>query len=353
MRRAQDKSIDLLINQLSEATGRWLIVADENWPQTVWASIAHSPHCTLLAITNRLDTARAAQQADIDCRFSDFDFSDLDSASFDGVIYRVSKERATSHHIINQAAKLLKPESALVLAGEKNDGIKSYVKQAGKLFASLVNAEKNGRAYIARIELNSVATPELDDKNYSQLRAVELGDHLSLKSKPGIFGWDKIDRGSAFLVDHLPQFFSGFQKPPQSLLDLGCGYGFIAICASQFGFSQIVATDNNAAALLAVEKNFDSLKGIEWQATATDAGDTIEQQFDCILCNPPFHSGFSIDDQLGIKFLRQTQRLLKRSGRALFVVNGFIPLEHRAKSYFEQVEVLANNGSFKLISLSN
>ena len=135
------------------------------------------------------------------------------------------------------------------------------------------------------------------------------------------------------------------------MLDLGCGYGYIALCASQFGFNHIVTTDNNAAAISAVEENLKSLQEIEWQVIAADGGDAIEQQFDTILCNPPFHSGFSIDDQLGIKFLSQTKRLLKRSGRALFVVNGFIPLEHKAKAYFEQVEVLANNGSFKLISM--
>ncbi|MGB2106479.1 MAG: methyltransferase [Porticoccaceae bacterium] len=351
MSKTQDKSIDLLINQLALATGQWLVVADENWPQTIWGSINNSQQRTVIAMTNRIDIAAAAQLANINCQFNDFDFSELSPASFDGVIYRVSKERATSHHIINQAAKLLKPKATLMLAGEKNDGIKTYVKQAGKLFANPVNAEKNGKAYIATIELNAATTDELNDKNYSQLRPVRLCDDFCLQSKPGIFGWDKIDRGSAFLIDHLPQFLSSYKNTPQSLLDLGCGYGYIAFCASQFGFNRIVATDNNAAALLAIRENLISLNNIEWQAIAADAGDGIEEQFDTILCNPPFHSGFSIDDQLGIKFLRQTKRLLKHSGRALFVVNGFIPLEHKAKAYFEQVEILANNGSFKLISL--
>ena len=83
------------------------------------------------------------------------------------------------------------------------------------------------------------------------------------------------------------------------------------------------------------------------------AGDGIDEQFDTILCNPPFHSGFSVDDQLAVKFLSQTQRLLNRSGQALFVVNTFIPLEHKAKLFFERIDVVANNGSFKLISLKH
>ena len=353
MSSAPDKSINLLIQQLSQLSGQWLIIADENWAQNVWSTINNTDRRSITVISNRIDIVKAAELADIDCHFSDFDFSALPSASFDGVLYRVSKERATSHHVINQAAKVLKPKGTLLLAGEKNDGLKSYVKQAGKLFADPVNSEKNGKAYIASIVLNLAETEPLNDKNYQQLRSIQFSDDLCLQSKPGIFGWDKIDRGSAFLIDHLPQFLGQYKNAPQSLLDLGCGYGYIAYSASPFGFNRILVTDNNAAALSAVQENLKSLKDIEWGVLATDAGDKIDEQFDTILCNPPFHSGFSVDDQLANKFLSQTKRLLNRSGQALFVVNTFIPLEHKAKAYFEQVDVMANNGSFKLIGLKH
>jgi 16S rRNA (guanine1207-N2)-methyltransferase len=348
-----DKSINLLINQLAVATGHWLIVADENWPQTIWSTIPKSHQRTVEVITNRFDVAQAVKHAAIDCQFNDFDFSVFNPASYDGVIYRVSKERATSHHVINQAASLLKSNAALILAGEKNDGLKSYVKQASRLFSNSVNAEKNGKSYIASIALKTVAAEPLNDKDYSQLRPIQLNDSVCLQSKPGIFGWDKIDRGSAFLIDYLPQFLSDYKNAPQTLLDLGCGYGYIALSASQHGFDRIVATDNNAAAILAVQENLKPLTNIESVVQATDAGDNLAEQFDTILCNPPFHSGFSVDDQLTVKFLSQTKRLLYRSGQALFVVNTFIPLEHKAKSYFEQIDVVANNGCFKLIRLKH
>jgi 16S rRNA (guanine1207-N2)-methyltransferase len=44
---------------------------------------------------------------------------------------------------------------------------------------------------------------------------------------------------------------------------------------------------------------------------------------------------------------------LNRSGQALFVVNNFIPLEQKAKAYFRYIDVLANNGSFKLVALAH
>ena len=73
--------------------------------------------------------------------------------------------------------------------------------------------------------------------------------------------------------------------------------------------------------------------------------------FDLILCNPPFHQGFSVDAALTDKFLRQTRRLLSAGGVAVFVVNQFIPLERAAEKYFRRIETAARNQSFKLIRL--
>jgi 16S rRNA (guanine1207-N2)-methyltransferase len=353
MSRVSDKSVSLLLQHFMQCTGHWLIIADENWQASDWLTAGSHGKRTSVAISNRLEIARGAEAAGIDCQFNDFDFSAFSDNSFDGVLFRISKERASSHHIINQSLKLLKPNGKLVLSGEKNDGIKSYVKQASKLFSTSVNAEKHGKAYIASIPLNATESTPLNDKNYSQLRPIQFSDNLCLQTKPGIFGWDKIDRGSAFLIDYLPAFLKDYKSAPQTLLDLGCGYGYIALSASEFGFNRVMATDNNAAALLAAQENLKPLCHLKWDTLATDAGDKITESFDTILCNPPFHSGFAVDDQLAIKFLSQTKRLLNRSGRALFVVNTFIPLEHKAKPFFTQIDVMANNGSFKLISLQH
>ena len=352
MSHPPDISVALLLRQLNQSQGRWLVVADENWQGLDWSTVHSTKANSRVVFSNRFDIAEAAQQARLDCTFNDFDFSHLAPQSFDGVVYRVSKERATNHHIINCAGTLLKSGGTLLLGGEKNDGLKTYAKQAGKLFDNPTHAEKNGRAYIASITLDQLQPIPLDDQDYPQLRAVHLDNQLTVHSKPGIFGWDKIDRGSALLAAHLPQFLDSYPKPPQSVLDLGCGYGYLALCASQYNFQQIVATDNNAAALTATRENLGPIDGIHSNVIATNAGDQLSQQFDTILCNPPFHRGFTTDNHLSAKFLQNTQRLLKPDGRALFVVNTFIPLEQKAKHFFETVEVVETDGSFKLVMLT-
>ena len=350
---AGDKSVALLVQQLAFIQGTCLIVADENWSQANWASLASNKQCSISLVSNRFDIARSANQTGLNCLFNDFDFSELTANSFDTVLYRLSKERASSHHIINQAGQLLKPGGKLWLSGEKNEGIKTSVKQACALFGDRTNAEKHGVCYRASIQLINLQPKPLDDKQYQAIRLIEPGQGRSFFSKPGIFGWGKIDRGSAFLVEYLPQFVARFAKQPQSLLDLGCGYGYLACEGYRQGITQLTATDNNAAALDAAEKNLSQIENIQYEVVAGDAGDQVNGRFDVLLCNPPFHQGFSVDGTLGNKFLSSAKRLLASGGQALFVVNTFIPLEHRAKQYFHRVEVLANNGSFKLVAMGN
>lgn len=347
-----DQSVELLIQQLPQLSGKCLIVADENWASAAWFSVARSGSCQRTLFSNRFEIAASAEQAGIETCFNDFDFSALEHASFDYLLYRVSKERPVSHHIINWALKLLTPQGKLLLSGEKNDGLKSYADQACKLFGDRSKPQKNGNYYLATITKHSVGNKLLDDKDYSKLRAIKSSEEIPLQSKPGIFGWNKIDQGSAFLIHYLPAFLNSYGEKnlPQSLLDLGCGYGYLSCAASLQGFQQITATDNNAAALSACRENFATLD-IDGEVIAGDAGSQINERFDVIICNPPFHQGFNIEGALTEKFLNASRRLLTAGGKALFVVNNFIPLEKKAVDYFAEVSEVARNNSFKLIQV--
>jgi 16S rRNA (guanine1207-N2)-methyltransferase len=349
-----DQSVELLIQQLSHIQGKCLIVADENWAAAPWQSIAHSGNSSRCLFSNRYEIAERAKQADIETYFNDFDFSTLEPNTFDSILFRVSKERPVSHHIINQASSLLKAEGQLLLSGEKNDGVKTYTDHACKLFGDRCKPQKHGNYYLASITKYALNNKLLDDKNYLNLRPISSSDNLPLQSKPGIFGWKKIDRGSEFLIGYLPDFVASFTKQhtPQSLLDLGCGYGYLSCAASLNGFQKITATDNNAAALRACEANFSALN-INGNLIAGDAGSQLNEKFDAIICNPPFHQGFNIDSALTEKFLNASKRLLAPSGKALFVVNNFIALEKKAQDYFSDVEEVARSGSFKLIRVSH
>jgi 16S rRNA (guanine1207-N2)-methyltransferase len=201
------------------------------------------------------------------------------------------------------------------------------------------------------------SAPEpLDSSAYSQLRPVEPAADLPLRflSKPGIFGWNKIDRGSALLVEETERILmqSAARKAPQDMhvLDLGCGYGYLLLALKNMPFRSRTATDNNAAAVAAARANFAQVSLVV-TVTLDDCGAHLDRRFDLIVCNPPFHLGFSASRPLTEKFLDSIQRLLDPGGDALLVVNRFIPLERLAAGRFKHcIEVRATD-SFRVLLL--
>lgn len=342
---------NLLLPLLASASPRTLLVADENCIDFPLQQLP--PGQPLL--TNRFDMVARAQAAGLNGYFSDFDFSLWNPGSLDLVVYRLSKEKAVVHHIANRACELLAEGGKLVMAGGKQEGIKTFAKTIGTLFGTAPELEKHGNLYRVTLLRGTDSQVgrghELDDHHYPQLREIFSLNQKPVFSKPGLFGWDRIDAGSALLAQHLPVFLSASGKAPQTLLDLGCGYGYLSLMAAQHGRFNITATDNCAAAIHACRHNF-AEHGISGEVIAGDCGEGIEGRFDAILCNPPFHLGFGEARGLTEKFLAATRRLLTPKGQALFVVNRFVPLEGLAGKLFRGVEVVLENPGFKVIALA-
>ncbi len=306
-------------------------------------------HAACQIISNRYDFWQRCAQQGINAQFSDFVTQNLAPATVQRVYHRIAKEKPVVHHVINQAASLLPPGGELWLAGAKREGIRTYCAKAAALFGTPAEVRKQGMAYLGRIvRSDQPAGPALDDHDYPRLRPIATTHGMTLLSKPGVFAWDKIDRGSALLAEQLPDWLQRLR--PQNLLDLGCGYGYLALMAHYYGVTQIVATDNNAAALLACQANF-TAQGVNGTVVASDCGDGLAERFDALLCNPPFHRGFTHHGDLTEQFLAAIARLLSARGRALVVVNRFIPVPRLAEKHLRRCRLYAENSSFQVFEL--
>jgi 16S rRNA (guanine1207-N2)-methyltransferase len=334
-----DPALQLLLPRLG-ASGRRLWLADEH----VDAVPALAPG--LQAISNRCDVQALLLAGGIDCRLSDFDIGALGS-EFDTVVFRVAKEKAQVHHLINAALAHLAPGGWLWLAGEKDEGIRSYIDKAAARAGSAPQLQRSGPCLLGGIQRGAELGAPLDDRGYAEWRQLALAPDLTIWSKPGIYGWQKVDAGSAFLIDQLDAVWP---TPPRRVLDLGCGYGYLTLCAARrWPGAAFTATDNNIVAVEAARRN---LQGLAAEVYCSDAGAGLDGGFDALLCNPPFHQGFEVDGALTGRFLAAAARLLAADGRALFVVNQFIPIERRAGEYFRRVEQVARNRSFKLVMVT-
>ena len=134
-----DTCLQQLLPHLGSA-GRRLWIADEQ----VDASAAGFAPAGICAITNRCDVQALLQARGIDCALNDFDLGAFGEAPFDTIGFRVAKEKAVVHHVINSALRRLRPGGWLWLAGEKNDGIRTHIDKAVDYAGALVQLERDG-----------------------------------------------------------------------------------------------------------------------------------------------------------------------------------------------------------------
>ncbi len=341
---SHDNAVNLLLNTLQDEREASLWVADEHIPDTL--KVPANP--MIEVISNRFDVANSLAKQGWRAHFSDLDFSHLQDSSLTTLYLRLAKERAVVNHVINQASRVLKVGGQLIICGEKKQGIKNYAKQAAQCLAGKANIKKQGNYYLAIITRGHMAAALLDDKQYSTLRVTQHYNYRDIVSKPGQFGWNKLDSGSVLLAEQFKQLAI---ERPETILDLGCGYGFLSLAAhQQWPNAIITATDNNAAALISCRENFKQ-QAIRGDVIADNCASNITKKQSLILCNPPFHQGFALDSNLTETFIATAKRLCAPTGCALFVVNAFIPLERIAKKQFKRQQLLLNDGHFKLFKL--
>jgi 16S rRNA (guanine1207-N2)-methyltransferase len=345
-----DNTLQQLLEYV-DSSEKTLLVLDENASQLPSLQPASAQATNTRVLSNRLDITDNARAKHWQSQFSDFDFAALADFSPQQIIYRVSKEKRVVEHVLQSGWQLLDTGGEFYIAGYKNEGIKTFAKRAQDAWQCNVKLTRgNAHLHLYRFSKTGAEATFLSDDDYHALREIDRWRDLAIFSKPGIFAWDRFDEGSAFLLQHLDAFLQLTDHRRQNALDLGCGNGLLAVALHQAGCKRVVATDNNAAALRACEFNF-SRHAINGEVIGTDVAAGIREQFDLVVCNPPFHQGFDVEQDLTTRFLQATQKLLTKRGRALFVVNSFISLEKKAEALFRQVQVVDNNKRFKLVQL--
>lgn len=343
-----DLGLELTLAALDHPDTLWIV--DENLPPQILTGLL--PAADLTVMTNRYDIADSLQQRGFNTLLSDYDFDVLPDGkrTFSRIVYRISKEKSLVHHCINHGMRHLNEQGELLLIGGKQDGIKSIGKNAANIMGCKFQIKKEGIAYRVTLPAIKGLAPDarLIDNNYGQLRKIEHSG-MTFYSKPGVFGWEKVDRGSALLVGTLDKICRDM-KSVSSVLDLGCGWGYLMLATRDQDIPRRVAVDNNMAAVAAATRNFQEA-GLQVECFADDAGSRLRERFDLILCNPPFHQGFAVSDSLTRHFLAAAARVSRRSTRAVFVVNQFIPLERLAAEYFGSCRLLAEDNGFKVFEL--
>mgnify|MGYP003623613232 CR=1 FL=1 len=171
---------------------------------------------------------------------------------------------------------------------------------------------------------------------------VHAGKTLHFETDAGVFSKGHLDKGTALLLEAVPEVFSG------RALDLGCGWGPVGVCmASQWPEAEIVMTDVNGRAAELSRKNIAANK----LAATVYQGDGLSHipgSFDLIATNPPIRAGKSVMYRL---FAESMERLLP--GGALYVVirkqQGADSAQKYLQTLSDDVSIVARGSGFRVL----
>jgi 16S rRNA (guanine1207-N2)-methyltransferase len=264
------------------------------------------------------------------------------SGPYDLAICVPTRQRIESLAQIAHAWVNLKPEGCLLFACSNEQGARGYLSYLKEVFPEL-EAESKSKCRYALLNPSQGLHPEVLQQ-WIQAASAQVIPHTELVGSPGIFGWNKVDRGSELLVETLPAL-RGVGA------DLGSGYGFLshAVLSRSPGVSAIHLVEAEFRALDCARLN---LKGFEekchfhWQDVTKES---IPQQLDWVVMNPPFHEGQATNSQLGQFFIDVAARALKPGGVLYLVANKFLAYEDILDRHFKTKNRLIEKDGFKVI----
>jgi 16S rRNA G1207 methylase RsmC len=142
-------------------------------------------------------------------------------------------------------------------------------------------------------------TAEPASPGEQQSVTIELaGREVTVRTAGGVFSPDRLDKGTAVLLREVP-------SPPASgtLLDLGCGWGPIAITlALTSPQATVYAVDVNERALDLVRVNAAAL-GLDRVVASRPDGIPQDVRFDAIWSNPPIRVGKAVLHEILLHWL--------------------------------------------------
>lgn len=149
----------------------------------------------------------------------------------------------------------------------------------------------------------------------SELRKISYevnGVPFSFTSDNGVFSKDKVDFGSQNLVSVL---LKNYNKKHVTILDVGCGYGFIGITLAKLLDSNVDMVDVNNRAIHLANMNIKNNK-VDAKAFYSDAFDGVNKKYDLIVTNPPIRAGKVVVENILLNSLSH----LNDDGELWFVI---------------------------------
>ncbi|EKT53644.1 16S rRNA (guanine(1207)-N(2))-methyltransferase RsmC [Providencia sneebia] len=254
----------------------------------------------------------------------------------DTLIYYWPKNKQEACFQLDDLCTYLKAGSQIFIVGENRSGVKS----AEAIMEGIATLQKIDSARRCGLYYGELEQPTTFDIARWWRRYEE--EDVQIHALPGVFSHNELDIGSNLLLATLNEPMKG------KVLDLACGNGVIAtVVGKRNPDVTLTLSDVSASAIASATATLEANQ-LTGKVIASDAYSNIDEQFDWIISNPPFHDGLNTSYNAVENMIYQAPKYLKKGGRLRIVANAFLPYPDMLDKAFGGHTVLAKTGKFKV-----
>jgi 16S rRNA (guanine1207-N2)-methyltransferase len=268
------------------------------------------------------------------------DLADMPPASLDGILVHAPANTIERRRVLALALRAVKPQARLTVFAANDKGGTRLAAELQAFGCTVTSASKQHHRIVQTTRPDAPTGLEAAIAD----GAPRLIDDIGAWSMPGLFSWDRLDPGSALLLDHLPAL-NGRGA------DLGCGIGLLARAVIAGGGSKhltLIDVDRRATEMAA--RNVGPVDGVTVTTLWADARDAklLPTGLHFVVMNPPFHDAGQEDRGLGQAFITAAARMLGPGGHLWMTANRHLPYEATLAPLFQTVEKIAEAQGYKI-----
>ncbi len=340
--RAWNSADQLLIDgALETITDKILLLNDEHGALSL---ALHPRHCTLWT------DSYISWQA---CKYN-FELNTLSKlpdlywstqtppGTYSLAVLRLPKQLSMLEHQLIELGPLLAPGATLLSAGMDKHTPPQVSQMLGELIGDTERRPgvKKAHLYCSRKSGDVSHSSPYPSSYYCQSLGDKLINHANLFSR------DQVDIGSRFMMESFSQL-----PDAEILFDLACGNGILGIAAARhLQVKTLKLFDESHMAVSCARENSTALlnsQAVEIEAIHGDGlRDYRGDSPDLILCNPPFHHNFVVDEFIGQRIVADAARTLQPGGKLWLVANRHLPYYRQLRSLFKSVKEVSSNKKF-------
>jgi 23S rRNA (guanine1835-N2)-methyltransferase len=348
--RAWDAADEYLLNTLAEQSlpraGSRLLIVNDSFGALAVALSAYHPYSLSDSWLCHAATRQNLQANGIEvASVRLLDSLTLPDEMLELVVIKVPKTLALLEDELIRLAPRISAETQVIVAGMVKGMPSSVWQLLERLWGPTTTSLAVKKAKLITVTPTKLAA--VGASPYPVCYTLEGTTHR-ICNHANVFSRDSLDIGTRLFLQHLPQGLGA-----QEVIDLGCGNGVVGlVVAARNPQARLHFVDESFMAVASARDNFLHNLGAAREAHF-HVGDALTDfapaSADLILCNPPFHQGSAVGDQIARRMFQQSQQVLRRGGELWVIGNRHLGYHQTLRKIFGNSELVASNAKFVIL----